>query len=159
MTRLIYSMATDIKKVIKWTENRSHAFYTHACNIMANPHLTIDWWSKELYGFCEWLQDIIFTHNKKSVNKDFVKKYLFKDFGMDSFESFVKKLDREFENQDENKGKTRNKSNDKILFSNYPLFCDEVSVNIENNTLTINKMRELVQKYLIIQENKNDRKN
>lgn len=148
MTKLIkiYAMSTSKSEVIEKVKNRSHNFYKHCIKIMANPDCTtVGFWAKEIWGMCEWLQDIIFTHNKKSVDKAFVKQYLF-EYGLDDKYTFSRALDREYIN----KYSERDNSKDDLLFSNYKIFCDEIANSIDKKMLTKEYIAELVEKYLII---------
>ena len=148
MTKLIkiYAMSTSKSEVIEKVKNRSHSFYKHCIKIMANPdYTTVGFWAKEIWGMCEWLQDIIFTHNKKSVDKTFVKKYLF-EYGLDNKYVFSRSLDRAYID----KYSERDNSKDDLLFNNYKMFCEEIANHIDSKTLTKECVGELVEKYLII---------
>lgn len=111
--------------------------------------INIEHWEKELYGFCFGIQQLKIKPNNKWVSKKLIDEYYFNaycDFE-DTYALALRDAWSELNlNSTYNK---RNESNDDKLFNQYRLLCNEVSVYLSKHELTLDAIKQLVNKYIL----------
>lgn len=143
----ILAMSYNLSKIKNMLSNNKNYRFAEHCGkiIIVKDNYKVDHWIDELWGLCSWIMSTTIKPDSKGISKELIIEYF---FGCcDTLESFVPILNNTYEQYISKK--KRNTKNDNIIFTNYRKFCEHVAIELEKRTLTINKLKNLANKYLI----------
>lgn len=134
-------LITDLK------DDRSREFAHHCAKLCVCNYndINIPKWKKELYGFCNWIQESVLKPDNKWIGKKFIDEYFFGKH-CDTKDTFALALNDAW--YELGLSGNRNKENDLQIFNNYRSLCDEVSTNLSKHTLNQVIISSLCDKYI-----------
>lgn len=127
----------------RMSDGRSEQFLSHCDKILeSNDKNLIDHWAGDLWDLCSWIMRIK-TKSDFKIDKQFIKENFF--WMADDLELFVPGL----RNIRDNEGRPLEDGTEQAKFNAYWNFADKVSEELADKTLTQNKLKSLVNQYLV----------